>query len=267
MTIRWQPKRPAEERSYFHDWTPFLGTDTIASKVDVASGVTLDSVDIASGDRGVTFMVSGGTDGTVATVTQTITTAAGLVESETFLLPIGLIEEPLTLVEAKAQLRVLDDSEDAYIESLIPAARRYVEERSGIIVKRREFTEQHFVCRGVIRLFKAPLVSIDEVEYPDADGVATPYADARFFTGSSVLFPALGETWPSAYAGERFTVTYTAGLSPEQLGSDEYANLLHAMKLLIGHWFKHREAVSEGQANSIPMGVDALCDQVRLPVL
>lgn len=267
--IRWQPKRPAETRDYTHDWTPFLGTDTIVSKVDVATGLTLSSSTILTGSRSVKFVVTGGTDGTVASIVQTITTAGGNVESETFLIPIGIVEEPLSLAEAKSQVRVLDDSEDAYIESLIAPARRYVENRSGIIIKRRQFIERHEPVRGAIRLYNGPVVTIDEVAYLDSAGADAVYADARFFGGSSFIFPALGESWPTPYAGEAFAVTYTAGLSPEELGTDEYSNLLHAMKLLVGHWFTTRSGVSTSGdiVREVPLAANDLCDQVRMPVV
>lgn len=270
MTIRWEPKLAGEVRDYTHDWTPFLVADTIVTSVFTVAGVTKDSDTILSGDQSVKVWLSAGVAGVVASVTNTITTAAGRTETETFVLPIIQYDEPITLAEAKAQVRVDGDNDDNYITTLVPAARRYVENRTGLVIKRRQFIERHMPVRGAIRLYNGPVVSIDEVAYPDNNGADQTYSGARYFVGSPFIFPAIGEMWPypyqSGYYGrEPFTVTYTAGLSPEQLGTDDYANLLHAMKLLVGHWFANREAVvvERAQALSVPLTVDDLCDQVR----
>jgi uncharacterized phiE125 gp8 family phage protein len=188
--------------------------------------------------------------------------------------------EPLTLAEAKAQVNVVaaDTAFDDYLTSLIPAARRYVENRSGITILQRQFTEvqypvrgrltlnRRYVGAGPIRLTKRPIVSIDSIAYKDNNGANATYTGARFFPGQTEIFPALGELWPSPYSGEGFTVTYTAGLSVADLATDDYANLLHAMKLLIGHWFARREPVTldeRGKPLQVPLTVDDLCDQMR----
>jgi uncharacterized phiE125 gp8 family phage protein len=260
---RLEPKAPSEVRNYSFDWSTFLGTDTIATSTVTVVGVTKDSDTHDSSS--VTVKVSGGADGTAAEITNTITTAGGLTETELFILPISDSSEPVSVIEARTQVNVTDDTFDAYLASLIPAARRYVENRSGIIIKQRQFTERQFPVRGSILLNNGPLVSVEDVTYPDTDGVDASYSDARFFAGSSLIYPALGATWPTPYPGEGFTVTYTAGLSVEELATDDYSNLVHAVKLLIGHWFNQREGVSVDQRPpaQVPLTVDDLCDQVR----
>jgi uncharacterized phiE125 gp8 family phage protein len=264
--IALEPKMAAEVRDYTHDWTPFLGTDTISSQTTTVSGVTLDSAVILSGNRAIKFWVSAGTDGGVGTITNTIISAGGRTETEVFTIRIDA-GEPISLAEAKDQVRVTDTTEDDYIGKLIPAARRYVENRSGIIIKRRQFTENQFPVRGAIRLSNGPLVLVDTVAYPDTSGTPATYAGARIV--GQLIYPVLGAIWPAAYPNEGFTVTYTAGLSTALLGSDDYSNLLHAMKLLIGHWHSNREAVAvdqRGVPTQVPLAVDDLCDQVRMVV-
>lgn len=208
MTIRLEPKRSDEVRDYRHDWEPFLGEDTIASQDAVATGATLDSVEIETGDKSVIFWISGGTDGTTAQITHSITTAGGRTEAETFLLPIG-DSEPISLVDAKAYLRVLHDDEDAKIRAMIPRARLWVEDHTGLSLIQREFVERHLPKYGAIRLFKGPLVSVDGVAYVDADGAQT-YVP-RAFPPSLVIWPAADESWPALSDGNQFEVTYTAG--------------------------------------------------------
>jgi uncharacterized phiE125 gp8 family phage protein len=262
MTIRWQPKRPAETRTYFHDWTPFLGVDTIASKVDVATGVTLDSVDIETGDRSVTFTVSGGTNETVGRVTQTITTAGGLVESETFILPIRLAEEPVSLSTAKAHLRVTDDSEDALIESLIVAAREWVENYTGHILVRRMVSQAFNGFDSYFELYHRPVVDVDPIAYTDGDGAPQTLADFAQTTGR-YPFRVYPDEQPSTEDNSSVILTYEAGYAE----GEEPQALIQAMLLLIGHWWTTRSSVTENPRHEVPMAVHSLCDQYRVPVI
>jgi hypothetical protein len=114
MTISLLPKLAGEVRRYGHDWTAFLGDDTIASQSNTITGATLDSATIDTGSQSVVFTISGGTAGTAARLTHTITTAAGDHETEVFRIPIGA-EEPVTLREAKAQTNMVYDDSEEYL--------------------------------------------------------------------------------------------------------------------------------------------------------
>lgn len=219
--IRWETKRPTEVRDYTHDWSPFLGADTIASESHSASGVTINSVDVSGDAQSATFWLSGGTDGTTATVTQTIVTAGGRTETEIFALRIGL-DEPIRLSEVKAYLRVLSSDEDAKIEAMIPRARGWVEDYSGLALVQRQFVEIRRTERNAIRLFKAPIKSVDSTTYGTA-GTYTP----RLLNG--LLVPAVDASWPTLDDFDAFEITYTAGFD-EGTVPDE---LIGAMLALI----------------------------------
>jgi hypothetical protein len=97
MAVRWEAKRPNEVRDYRHDWSAFLDGDTIATSDVTVDGVTLDS-DTNDTDS-VTVWLSGGVDGSLATIMNTIVTTGGRTETEVFTLRIAVNEEPLTLGE------------------------------------------------------------------------------------------------------------------------------------------------------------------------
>ena len=79
------------------------------------------------------------------------------------------------------------------------------------------------------------------------------------------LCPVAGDHFPVTETGRiaSLVVTYNAGY-----GSDETATppMLKAMiKLLVGHWFKNREAISnKGVVTTYPLAFEALRDQVRV---
>jgi hypothetical protein len=58
--IRLEPKRPDETRRLGHDWSAFLGTDTIASQTTTSSDVTITGAAL-NGTQATQFTVSGGT--------------------------------------------------------------------------------------------------------------------------------------------------------------------------------------------------------------
>jgi uncharacterized phiE125 gp8 family phage protein len=130
--------------------------------------------------------------------------------------------EPLDLETVKEYLRVLDSVEDSKISAMIPRARLWVEEHTGLALIKRAFTEVRSPRSGVLRLSRGPLVAVDDCTYPDADG-----ADQSFTPESSPPSTKLEGDWPSATGP--FAVTYTAGVD----AGTEDARLIGAMLALI----------------------------------
>lgn len=211
---RLEPKTSTEVRNYKFDWATFLGTDTIATSDVVVNGVTLDST--TNDDTSVTVTVSSGTDGTVATIENTITTAGGLTETETWSLRIDDIGEPVTLSEAKAHLRVLSADEDAKIAAMIPRARLWVEDYTGIALVRRQFVERLVPSLGgIVRVSKAPLVTVDSVDYLDSSGASATFTPTFYPPIGTLFGGTLG--WPSLQPNEAFEITYTAGYAAGEI--------------------------------------------------
>lgn len=224
--VRLEPKASAEVRNYTFDWSAFLGdSDTILTSDVTADGATITND--ANDATTVTFTVSGGTSGTTAEITNTITTAAGLTESETYALVISDLGEPISLAEAKAYLRVTSSDEDAKIAGMIPRARLWVEDHTGLSLYPRQFVERLSPnVYGVIRLSKGPLVSLDSVGYVDSSGNDQAYSPTAHPPSTTIF--ASG-SWPALGANEAFQVTYTAGLSITEIDG----RLLGAMFALI----------------------------------
>lgn len=131
--------------------------------------------------------------------------------------------EPVDLETAKDYLRVTDSVEDSKIEAMIPRARLWVEEHTGLALIQRQFVELHAPRNGVVRLFRGPLVTLGAVGYSDGDGAAQSF-DPTAVPPSTKL---TGD-WPST-DGTPFQVTYTAGV---EAGAED-ARLIGAMLALI----------------------------------
>lgn len=155
--------------------------------------------------------------------------------------------EPITLEEAKHHLNVVYDDDDAYISSLIVAARRMAEGRTNRTIVQREIvaTFDGWGCK--MRLAKPPFVSITSLEYIDADGnhqemsvdsyyllAAREPAEIAFVGGAPL--PALASR--RGVITVRYLAGYPVGEVPEEI--------VHWMKLQIGSMYEHRESVIAG---------------------
>lgn len=197
----------------------------------------------------------------------------------------GPSSEPLTTAEAKAHLRVTDSSEDTYIDSLVAAARQHVEEvtRRALLTQTWEFSLDAFPLAPLIRtqwgafahvrqvpiiIPRPPLQSVTQIEYVDVDGTTQTLSASRYRVDSKSepgrLTAALDQYWPTvAPVTNAVTITYDAGVAN---AADIPDAIKHAIKLLVSHWYEHREAVDVGarHVTRVPEAADALLAPYRI---
>lgn len=171
------------------------------------------------------------------------------------------LAEPLSLVEAKRHLRVDHDLEDPDIEDAVAASREWGERILNRAIVTQKLMVTFDIWPAVIRLPRAPLQTVDEIEYLNTAGVLTTLApsayqvDATREPGRVVVAP--GGAWPDTQQGAIaiLRVTYAAGFG----GTDVTPKgLKQGLRLLLGHWWKNREAVAMGGAGGLqelPFGV------------
>ena len=169
---------------------------------------------------------------------------------------------PVTLTEAKAQLRVDDTSEDTLISALIASSTALVGEMAGRVMAEETWAASWSSIAGDIVLPKSPVKELVSVAYYDsADTLQTmSNTDFHLFLSDdySVLRPKPNKAWPvTAVREDAITITFKAGYAT--LPSE----LRMAVLLCIGHLHEHRSAVDEAMSE-LPMGVDALVSTQRL---
>jgi uncharacterized phiE125 gp8 family phage protein len=182
-------------------------------------------------------------------------------------------QEPISLVEAKAHLRVDTADDDALIDGLIRAAREHVETYThrAPITQTWDLKRNEFPCGDVIWIPKAPLVSVTSITYVDTAGDSQTWSSALYTVDApsgpmarqGLVTPVYGESFPSTRRQvNAVTVRFVAGY-----GSTTAASLLAvpasikaAMKILIAHWYgPGRTSVNVGNiVTVIPSTVDAL---------
>lgn len=181
-------------------------------------------------------------------------------------------EEPVSLLEAKVHCRIDNDDEDTYVGTLIAAARRHVEvqTRRSLITQTRTLTLPRFPARDGVRLLFGPVQSIDTVAFVDGAGADQTLA-ADEFQGDlgedvPVLWPAPDTLWPDVVSETvgAVSIAYVAGYG----GADDVpAPLKQAILLLVQHWHRYRGPVTDEAANTVPLAVDALIDDFKIPLM
>jgi uncharacterized phiE125 gp8 family phage protein len=136
----------------------------------------------------------------------------------------GPTEEPLTLTEAKAHLRVVIPDDDGLIAGYILAARTYVEGQihRAICTSTWEYTiDGGWPFCGyepIIEVPLPPLQSVSTVIYVDSDGTAQTLAASQYTVIANrpkgAIVPAYGVTWPTVRdVPEAIRVTFNAGFT------------------------------------------------------
>lgn len=201
--------------------------------------------------------------------------------------------EPVSRTEAKAHLRVDHTSDDTLIDALIVLARQYVEEETNRALFTQTWdwflddfpppngTEKQvtdllnlygydYPRFSIIELPKPPLQSITWVKYAHpTTGAMTALVNATDYEYETAsergrLCPVYAKQWPTVKTqlnavNIRFICGWTdtgASLIPKALK--------HAMLLLIGAYYEHREAIVMGKdvrELPVPFTVKALCHQ------
>lgn len=193
--------------------------------------------------------------------------------------------EPISLVEAKRNLRVDHDDDDATIAFLITVATQYVDARSGwhgdaLITQTWQLVLDQFplpspsccclpvtpsgVPPAALEMPFPPLQSVTSIKYIDQNGAqqTMPALDYTVDTTSKPgrIIPVTA--WPTTKAvANAIEIEFVAGYG--DAADDIDAPIRQGLLLLIGHWYENREQVLaqyEGSATvlPIPFGVECL---------
>jgi len=204
-------------------------------------------------------------------------------------MPIQLItppaQEPVSLAEAKAHLRVDFDEDDALIASLLVAARQAAEaltHRQLVVARWRLVLDsfpgpslmgvpagQPFTLPGhAILLSKSPVLSVVEIRYLDMAGASQVMPAAHYTVDLACeparITPVFGQIWPMALPQiGAVTVTFDAGYgAPEAVPE----GIKSWIKLRLGSLYAHREevaALTRGRIDPLPF-IDGLLDPYRV---
>lgn len=167
--------------------------------------------------------------------------------------------EPVDLDDLKAHCHVDTDDDDDYITELGILARQKVEEDTGRCLLEQTWTLylDEFPSSDLpIMLQRATITAVNSITYTDTDGVSQTITDAQtdLYSIPARVMPAYEDDWPSTREiPNAVAIEFDAGYA---LAADIPMALIHAIKLLVGTWYEHRETLIVGvNASQIPAPV------------
>ena len=178
---------------------------------------------------------------------------------------------PISVAQAKDHLRLADDgAEDVLIRAYIEAAAEMIERQTGKALVARGYTYALWGFpdpRRELTLPMPPLVSVESVTHLDAGGTPQTIEPAAYHldrtTTPGRIVPV--EAWPATpYRPEAVVIAYTAGF-PEPASIP--ADLLAALRLIVGHLYENREASAAVQLHEVPMAVQTILTEHARPRL
>ena len=185
---------------------------------------------------------------------------------------------PVSLDEAKAHLRVIDDDDDMAIAGYIEAATKATEAFLGraLIDQTWELVLDRFpigVCGYQIKIPKPPLIGVVDISYDDANGVAQSISPADYFVDNvsepGWVVPASSDlSWPTTINAInsvriQFRAGYLDNNSPQ--GAAVPGDIKSAILLTIGNFYEQREGQVVGTVvYQLPWGVEQLLRQHRV---
>jgi uncharacterized phiE125 gp8 family phage protein len=182
--------------------------------------------------------------------------------------------EPVTMTEAKRHLRLTTDDHNLLIERLLKAARRQVEANINRALIQRTLEMKFNDFTDDMQLWYPPLQSVTSVKYIDTAGVeqtlSTDVYDVDTASEPGRITLAYNQSWPSIRDQVdaviiRYVAGYdTAGTSPDDYTANIPPQAIMAILLLIGHWFRHAEAVTDVPLMPTPMAFDAVLASLRI---
>lgn len=169
--------------------------------------------------------------------------------------------EPVSVSEAKTQLKITGSSQDTEVASFIKTSREVVEKLTGrsLITQTRQVKLDYFPFCNFIELTNGPLIGSVAITYYDTDEVSQTLSSSDYWvdTHSEIPRVVIKNYWPATKdMPNAVTVQYVAGYGA---ASAVPSPLKEAMLMLIGHYDLNRQAVITGTiATEIPEGVHRL---------
>jgi len=161
----------------------------------------------------------------------------------------------LTVADVKSHLAIAHDEDDAYLATLIEVATGYIDGPHGIGVALSDQTYRTSLD-GLPRTVLIPHHPVTEIVSIIVDGSSI---DAATYDLDSDCSPAVLRT-TGARGKTKTKITFKAGYADGACPAD----LLHAIRLIVGHLYANREAATVSALHDLPFGVQSILARHRV---
>jgi len=178
---------------------------------------------------------------------------------------------PVSLADMKLHLKSETDEtdDDTLISTLISAATTYCQEfqHRAFITQTRILYYDEFPL--MFHVPYPPLISVTSIKYIDTSGDEQTLDSGQYRVDignePGRITEAYNCTWPATRdVTNAVTLTYSAGYGA---AADVPDTVKAAIKLLVAHWYEHREAVSDITVMPLPLAVNNLLYAERTDIL
>ena len=166
---------------------------------------------------------------------------------------------PISVAEAKAQMRVEGNDDDTIIERLVNAAVAFVDVQGvlGRAMITQTWGEWLAPNPSTVMLSLGPVQSVSAIKYYDVDGVlqTATLADFNVFGTPNriTITPKTGKAWPiTQNRDDAIKIEYVIGYGASSTSVPQ--TVRHALLMLVAHWYENRETTQEKQMQDLPYG-------------
>jgi uncharacterized phiE125 gp8 family phage protein len=166
---------------------------------------------------------------------------------------------PISLAEAKAQMRVEGTDEDTVIQRLIDAAVAFVDVQGalGFAMMTQTWGQWIGPNPSTVSLLLGPVQSVSAIKYYDTNGTlqTATLADFNVFGTPNriTITPKTGKAWPITQTrDDAIKIEYVVGYG--DTSSSVPQTVRHALMMLVAHWYENRETSAEKSMTEVPYG-------------
>jgi uncharacterized phiE125 gp8 family phage protein len=176
---------------------------------------------------------------------------------------------PISVAEAKAQMRVEGSDDDTIIERLVNAAVAFVDVQGvlGHAMITQTWGEWLAPNPSTVMLSLGPVQSVSAIKYYDIDGVlqTATLADFNVFGTPNriTITPKTGKAWPVTQTrDDAIKIEYVIGYGASSTSVPQ--TVRHALLMLVAHWYENRENELIGTiSKTLPFGFEDLLNIER----
>tara|TARA_R110000803_G_scaffold140387_2_gene206926 strand:- start:154 stop:753 length:600 start_codon:yes stop_codon:yes gene_type:complete len=176
---------------------------------------------------------------------------------------------PVSVTEAKAQMRVDASDDDALIGRLVDVAVSYVDVQGALGAAMITQTWAQWLGQnpGTVTLLLGPVQAVTAVKYYDVDNALQTDTLSNYnVLGTStrtIVAPKPGFNWPTTYQrDDAIKIEYRIGYG--DASTDVPENIRHAMLMLIAFHYENRETELIGTiSKTLPFGFEQMLGQSR----
>jgi uncharacterized phiE125 gp8 family phage protein len=166
---------------------------------------------------------------------------------------------PISVAEAKTQMRVEGNDDDTIIERLVNAAVAFVDVQGvlGRAMITQTWGEWLAPNPSTVMLSLGPVQSVSAIKYYDIDGVlqTATLADFNVFGTPNriTITPKTSKAWPITQTrDDAIKIEYVVGYGSTSASVPQ--TVRHALLMLVAHWYENRETTQEKQMQDLPYG-------------